>query len=60
MQINITIFIMHGYIERELLPRLVADLRIFPAVALLGPRQAGKPTPIGQGAFSSSDRPHEA
>jgi len=35
---------MHGYIERELLARLQADLRIFPAVVLLGPRQSGKST----------------
>jgi len=35
---------MHGYIQREIHTRLLADLSLFPAVALLGPRQAGKST----------------
>ena len=33
---------MQGYIERVITPNLKADLDIFPAVALLGPRQCGK------------------
>jgi len=33
---------MHGYIERAVTADIVSDLGIFPAVAILGPRQAGK------------------
>jgi predicted AAA+ superfamily ATPase len=33
---------MHGYIDRLVTADIVSDLRIFPAVAILGPRQAGK------------------
>jgi hypothetical protein len=33
---------MHGYIDRALTVHLKADLDIFPAVALIGPRQCGK------------------
>ena len=39
-----TIINMHGYIQREIHTRLLADLSLFPAVALSGPRQAGKST----------------
>jgi predicted AAA+ superfamily ATPase len=33
---------MHGYIERSLTPAILNDMKLFPAVAILGPRQAGK------------------
>lgn len=33
---------MHGYIERSLTPAILNDIKLFPAVAILGPRQAGK------------------
>ena len=35
---------MHGKYPRWLISRLEEDLRLFPAVALLGPRQVGKST----------------
>jgi predicted AAA+ superfamily ATPase len=33
---------MHGYIERAITPNILAFLTMFPAVALIGPRQCGK------------------
>ncbi len=33
---------MHDYIERSISSNILADMKIFPAVAILGPRQAGK------------------
>jgi uncharacterized protein len=33
---------MHGYIAREMTTNVKADLMIFPAVAIIGPRQCGK------------------
>jgi hypothetical protein len=33
---------MHGYIDRAMTVHLKTDLKIFPAVALIGPRQCGK------------------
>ncbi|OGQ23434.1 MAG: ATPase [Deltaproteobacteria bacterium RBG_16_71_12] len=35
---------MHGYVERRLAAEVTRELRRFPAVALLGPRQCGKTT----------------
>ena len=34
---------MHDYIERTISANAIADMQIFPAVAILGSRQAGKP-----------------
>ncbi|MCX6565015.1 MAG: ATP-binding protein [Candidatus Aminicenantes bacterium] len=39
---------MHGFIERHLEDKIVAALRVNPAVALLGPRQCGKSTLAGK------------
>jgi len=35
---------MHGYVERQAEPVVLKDLRNFPIVAILGPRQCGKST----------------
>ena len=39
---------MHGYIERKILDQILYQLKRYPVVALLGPRQAGKSTLAGQ------------
>jgi predicted AAA+ superfamily ATPase len=35
---------MHGYVKRDAEPVVLKDLRNFPVVAILGPRQCGKST----------------
>ena len=46
MQIENHIYNMHNFIERDLVNHLKKYLDIFPAVAILGPRQCGKSTLI--------------
>jgi hypothetical protein len=44
VQIEAYTFNMHGYIERLLEHRVTRYFQVFPAVAILGPRQCGKST----------------
>ena len=44
MQIENHIYNMHHLIHRQLEPIVLQHLRVFPAVAVLGPRQSGKST----------------
>ena len=44
MQIVNLIFIMHELIQRKIESFVIQNLNVFPAVALLGPRQCGKST----------------
>ena len=44
MQIENLIYNMHDFIQRQLLNHLKKYLTIFPAIAVLGPRQCGKST----------------
>ena len=44
LQIENHIYNMHAFIERDLIKQLKKYLTIFPAVAILGPRQCGKST----------------
>ena len=39
---NIKLYKIQGYIERSITDDLLSDLALFPAVALIGPRQCGK------------------